>query len=691
MTGVSPSSRALVGMLLLAAAPVAVYALVPLPLDDHLALALVLCAVGMVIAKQYPARRAVVGILSLAVSLRYIAWRLDGTVVLSASMDGFASVSLLGAELFGLFLLVTGYFQATFARARPLGRLPPLEAQPTVDIMVPSYDEDVNILRRTLVGATAIDYARKRVYLLDEQRRPAVRDLCEELGVTWVTRPDNRGAKAGNLNHAMAQTDGELIAVFDADQVPVRSFLRTTVPAFVADPRLALVQTPHHFYNPDPFERNLHVEDEIPAEHLIFYQLIQVGNDFWNSAFFCGSCAVLRRTALAEVGGIATETVTEDAHTALKLHARGWRSAYLPIVQAAGLATERYAFHVTQRVRWARGMLQILRLDNPLAKPGLSVGQRVNYLAATAHFLFGLPRLAYLLAPPAFLVFGLHPVAASAVDIAAYALPHVFLSIVGSSMVSQSTRHSFWAEVYEVAIAPYIAIVTILTLVAPRHARFKVTTKGAQLDRARFDLRRAWPNLIAALLVMAAVIATPFRWQNAPDQRATIALASAWNLYNLMILAPALLVALDRPQRRENWRVRRAGRVWIEQGGHVWHGRLVDIGEDGLRAWGPPSQALDPAKGVRLTLRSARGVPLELEATVLDVRSSAEGADLRLRLHVETPAQRRALLEEIFSGASSWLPSPVPIDRPLRAAWLLVRTPWRALRSSWRERVGAGT
>lgn len=172
--------REVVAWLLLASVPVVTYVLVPLPLADHVALALVLCATGLLVARRWPRLRAVVGVLSLASSFRYLAWRLDGTVVVEASTDGLASVSLLGAELFGLFLLVTGYFQATFARTRPVGTLPLAEDQPTVDIMVPSYDEDVNILRRTLVGATAIDYANKRVFLLDEQ------PPCETCATNWA-------------------------------------------------------------------------------------------------------------------------------------------------------------------------------------------------------------------------------------------------------------------------------------------------------------------------------------------------------------------------------------------------------------------------------------------------------------------------------------------------------------------------
>ncbi len=124
---------------------------------------------------------------------------------------------------------------------------------------------------------------------------------------------------------------------------------------FLKDDKLALVQTPHHFFSPDPFERNLANFRDVPSEGNLFYGLVQDGNDMWDATFFCGSCAVLRRSALEEIGGVAVETVTEDAHTFLKLHRLGYRSAYLRQPVSAGLATESLSAHVGQRIRWARG------------------------------------------------------------------------------------------------------------------------------------------------------------------------------------------------------------------------------------------------------------------------------------------------------------------------------------------------
>ncbi|TXQ66230.1 glycosyltransferase family 2 protein, partial [Escherichia coli] len=141
-----------------------------------------------------------------------------------------------------------------------------------------------------------------------------------------------------------------------------------------------------------------------PNEGTLFYGLVQDGNDMWDATFFCGSCAVIRRGPLDEIGGIAVETVTEDAHTSLRLHRRGYTSAYMRIPQAAGLATESLSAHIGQRIRWARGMVQIFRLDNPLFGKGLKLVQRVCYANAMLHFLSGIPRLIFLTAPLAFLL-----------------------------------------------------------------------------------------------------------------------------------------------------------------------------------------------------------------------------------------------------------------------------------------------
>ncbi|MES2640539.1 MAG: glycosyltransferase [Myxococcota bacterium] len=732
-------------LLALAVVPLAAYAVIELPLQHHLAIALVFMAVGVAIARHAPALRLMVGLLSVALSARYIWWRGTETLIWHLSVDGATSFALYGAELFGFLLLLAGYFQTAFTRPRaptPIrlderldGKLEG-RALPSIDVFVPSYNEGLDVVRRTLTGAAAMDYPNKTVWLLDEKRRPEMKALCDELGVSYMTRPDNRGAKAGNINHALARTTGELVAVFDADQVPVRSFLRMTVGYFLDNPKMALVQTPHHFYNPDPFERNLYLEDTVPAEQVMFYHVIQVGNDFWNSSFFCGSCALLRRTALESVGGIAQETVTEDAHTALKMHALGWESAYLAVPQAAGLATERYGFYVTQRVRWARGMIQILRLDNPLLKRGLTFAQRVNYFNAACHFLFGLPRMVYLLAPPMYLLFGVHPLDASAAAIAAYALPHVFLSIVGGSTIAHTARHSFWAEVFETAIAPYIALITVLTVLSPRHARFAVTAKGTQLDAASFDWQHAAPNLVVALLVLAAGIAMPIRFMAEPLERGTLALAGFWNLYNLVILGAALAVALDRTQRRQLYRVRgdlrldvrardeagpatlravrnarpprspvvregrrygiRVGRVAAGPGhtarfrrharrsAHAWHGRVLDFSEEGIRLRLTPDAPGGTVTGplphrVIVTLDSHHGGPLALDAEVLEATPEDGAVVLRARWEALSSPQLRRVIEEMFSGANTWIYHASPPDRPFSSLAEVISAPWRTL------------
>jgi len=367
-------------------------------------------------------------------TFRYAYWRISTVIKFFmdpasqwGGLDAFFIFLLVLAEAYSFSILYLGYIQTIW----PLRRTPvPLpddpEDWPAVDVLIPTYNEPLNVVRYTALAATLIDWPADRlnVYVLDDGNREEFRVFCEEAGIGYMTRDDNAHAKAGNINRALKRLNSPLVAIFDSDHVPTRSFLQVTIGWFMRDRKLGMLQTPHHFYSPDPFERNLGQFRAIPNEGELFYGIVQDGNDLWNATFFCGSCAVLRREALDEIGGIAVETVTEDAHTSLRMQINGWNTAYINIPQAAGLATERLSGHVKQRIRWARGMIQIMRTDNPLFVPGLKLMQRICYFNAMTHFLYGLPRLIFLFAPLIYLILGHTNVPGYWAAILAYAFPH---------------------------------------------------------------------------------------------------------------------------------------------------------------------------------------------------------------------------------------------------------------------------
>jgi len=265
---------------------------------------------------------------------------------------------------------------------------------------------------------------------------------------------------------------------------------------------------------------------------------------------------VLRRTICEEVGGIAVETVTEDAHTALKMHRLGYNTAYLALPQAAGLATESLSGHVGQRIRWARGMAQIFRIDNPLFGRGLQWAQRLCYVNAMLHFLYGLPRLIYLTAPLAYLVFGASVIHASAAMIFAYALPHIFHANLTNSRIQGRFRYLFWNEVYEAVLAWYIFRPTLVALINPKLGSFNVTAKGGLIQEEYFDTSIAKASLFLLALNFLGVAAGLWRltWVD-PDNIATVWLNLAWTFYNLVILGACVAAANETRQLRNAHRI----------------------------------------------------------------------------------------------------------------------------------------
>ncbi|HAV8279522.1 UDP-forming cellulose synthase catalytic subunit [Escherichia coli] len=497
-----------------------------------------------------------VGIL---ISSRYIFWRISTTLIWDKYPDIFFSLTLLIAEIYAWAVLLLGYFQVCF----PLNRESlPLPADPThwpsVDIFIPTYNEPLSVVQNTVYGALAMNWPEDKItiWLLDDGGREAFCRFAEETGIRYVARSTHEHAKAGNINHALTLAKSEFVAIFDCDHIPSVSFLQRTMGWFLADEKLAMMQTPHHFFSPDPFERNLGKFRQKPNEGHLFYGLIQNGTDTWNASFFCGSCAVIRRKPLDEIGGIAVETVTEDAHTSLRLHRLGYSSAYLRYPLAAGLATETLSAHIGQRIRWARGMIQILRIDNPLLGKGLQLSQRLCYLSSMMHFLSGVPRLIFLCAPLCPIFFSVGLIDATVTDIMSYVLPYLFIVVLINSRIQGKYRHSFWNEIYEMVLAWYITLPTLVALIAPAKGRFNVTAKGGLIANKYVDWQISYPYVIFAILNLCGLIAGIIQVSELNGEAALLkTICLMWLAYNTIIIGATLAVSIEQKQVRVSPRI----------------------------------------------------------------------------------------------------------------------------------------
>jgi cellulose synthase (UDP-forming) len=615
-------------------------------------------------------------ILSLFATFRYGYWRLSQTVMFFqdpanhwGALDAFFIMSLIFAEGYAFIILFLGFFQTIW----PLRRAPmPLpdnsDEWPHIDVLVPTYNEPLEVVRYTALGALNIDWPTDKlhVYICDDGRRKEFADFAFQAGVGYKIRPDNAHAKAGNINTALKTLTSPYVAIFDCDHVPTRSFLQMTMGWFLRDRNLAMLQTPHHFYSPDPFERNLGQFHIIPNENELFYGIVQDGNDFWNATFFCGSCAVLRREALDEIGGIAVETVTEDAHTSLRMQSNGWNTAYINIPQAAGLATERLSAHVGQRIRWARGMIQILRTDNPLFAPKLSIAQRLCYFNAMAHFLYPLPRLIFLTAPLIYLLLSHTNVPGYWAAILAYALPHLTLSNITNSRIQGQHRHSWWNEIYETVLSPYILLPTMMALINPKLGKFNVTAKGGIVKRSFFDVKIAQPFLVLLFFnLLGLLVAIPrfFIWDK--DRPGTVIMNCVWCFFNIIVLGVCSAVSREMQQLRGHVRIRVVTPVMVKlPNGQVLHGETIDLSSGGAAIRLNEAYAVTGGELAKLSFPAAT-MDADLPATLV----SATETTLRTKFNELTIREQELLTMVLYSRADTWLGwgESREVDQPMKS------------------------
>jgi cellulose synthase (UDP-forming) len=510
-------------------------------------------------------------------ALRYMYWRATDTLPFEFGIVSMvAGILLFLAELYGFLNMMLGYVINVRPRHRRTVPLPEDPALvPSVDVFIPTYNEDASLVRTTVVAATQMRYplGRMNVYILDDggtdqklhdkdpdkagaarKRAVELKEIASTFGAAYITRQKNEHAKAGNLNNALQHTHGELILILDCDHVPTEDFLTSTTGFFLRDPKLFLVQTPHNFVSPDPVERNLNTFQSSPAENELFYDVMQPGLDFWGTSFFCGSAAILRRSVLNQVGGIAGQTITEDAETTLDALALGYTTMYYPRPMVSGLQPETYSGFIVQRVRWAQGMMQIFLLKNPLMLPGLTLMQRILYLNFAFFSGFSLSRFLLLLAPPAYLLFSINLCDATAESLVAYAAPSLIGALISTQYFYGRVRWPFISQIYEVIQSVYIAPSIAEVLRRPRSPSFKVTPKGEMLDRD-FVSSLSKPFYFFLFLNLITLLVGVERFMDEPGSRGTIAFVGLWAVLDCILLLCALGSMFERKQVRGEPRI----------------------------------------------------------------------------------------------------------------------------------------
>lgn len=404
----------------------------------------------------------------IVAAVYYLAWR---PATFNPQSPVFSWL-LYGAELFG--------FATALLHIHMVWRLTVREAPPPpdtglVDVFVTTYDEPVDVVRRTLIAATRMRYPHA-TWLLDDGNREEMRALAAELNVRYLARTERTHAKAGNLNHALRHARGDFVAVFDADHAPARGFLERTL-GYFRDPAVAFVSTPQDFYNLDSFQHRARAGGQVVwNEQSLFFRVIQRGKDAANAAFFCGTCGVLRRRALDDIGGFATDTLTEDLDTSIRLHRRGWRSVYHAESLAFGIAPADIVPFVRQRMRWGQGAMQVFRRHRGiLFASGLTLRQRLHYLASILMYLDGWQKLVFYLAPVIVLLTGAMPVAEVSWPFLARFVPYYLLTFWVFEEVSRGYGRALDTERYN--MARYAAFMWAATGLVRDRLRFLVTSK----------------------------------------------------------------------------------------------------------------------------------------------------------------------------------------------------------------------
>lgn len=628
---------------------------------------------------RHPVPLRLFAVCALLWGVGYLIWRFGWS---GEGANPVLFAMLLVTEVYGLWALGT---LAWYSWSRPPAVRPPATPGRKVDVYVCTYDEPYEVVAATLAGCRALTYPHT-TYLLDDGRRAEMEELARVAGAEYLTRPDNSHAKAGNINAALPRTDGELVLMLDADHVPMPDALDAMV-GYFDDERVALVQSPHDFFNHDS------VQHYVVGRHeqSLFYRVVSPGKDRHGAAYWCGSAALLRRPALLEIGGVATETIAEDFHTTIRLLRHGWSSRYHDEVLVQGLAPHDLDGYLLQRDRWARGNLAVFTLpESPLRARELRPLQRLSYFVSLAAYLAPPMRLLLLATLGLVMWTGALPMKISVLALAALWLPAVSLNLLAGSALTRGYMKIGETAHYEL-LTMEIYTRALRCIVRPGRTAFEVTPKQGGDAGGLHAIRTLHLVLLAAIVLAGG---TAMRLLDLagmgplPDMPGIAAVVvPLLGLIELRRVLRTLLAVGRRQQRRQIYRFQGdAAAHCFATAGHVG-GRLIDASAAGVGLVLDAPVEVGERPAVLLTLEDAGGDTHEVAAQV-EVRSCREADGRYLvgaTIEEMDPASRMRLMEwcyvvcshERLRGHRPAAPAPVAEDAaivlPLDAAPAPVR------------------
>ncbi len=527
-------------------------------------------------------------------SVLYLVWRIFFTIPFRAgALSVVCGVILLVFEVLGMVEALIHFMNMHTSHDYKVPDVPK-DRFPHIDVYISTYSEEPELLYKTINGCKNMDYPDKskvHIYLCDDNRRPEMEELAKKMGVNYLKRANNIGAKAGNLNHALANSTSPYVVTFDADMIPQKRFLMQLVPYLVDAEmknegkkeedkvKIGFIQSPQNFYNPDLFQFNLFSENRIPNEQDYFYKDIQAARTKSNSVIYGGSNTIIAREALESIGGFYTEAITEDFATGILIQRAGFVCLGTSDPLASGLSPTDIPNLIQQRIRWGRGVIATGRKMHIYTAKDLSLSQKMNYWASIWYWYSPVKRLVYMISPILYAVFGFTIFKCTLPQVLAFWLPMYLTSNLALSQLSGNVRSNKWTGIYETIMFPYMLLPIVLETFGITLKKFKVTAKSQLSGKQHYEL-----YMIPFLLLIALSLFGIFRCVAVIFDSSSFGpgVVLFWMIMNLYYMVMAVLFIDGRVAYRRTERIPLEVPCTFTVDGEEIQGTTVDISEEGL-------------------------------------------------------------------------------------------------------------